>query len=408
VARAGGENMGAVIERRTLGVVSPLYMGRADPANPELRAPSVKGALRFWYRALYPDDGPQAEARIFGGVKSGQGQSSFLLRVSGDQRTGHSSYRLWGQAVAYLGRGLGHSKGETARDFIVPGGHIDLTFVFRPTAAEDQARLDRNKVFAALEALTLFGGLGARSRRGFGSVVAADSLPGTVEELMGQIKRLFGGLAGLGERSAATLWHTALSRETRVLVGASPAKWEEALGQAGQWLNNFRSFKQLKRFKDDHDVIWAAMPPDATRPVGQVRIGPRRVAFGLPHNYFFSHKTHPQYNIAAIDAILPSGAGNQRAVELTRRASPLFIHLHLLRGGGVVPVFTFMPATFLPAGARLRLKVGAQYRGLPRLPDRTGEAGLPGQSDDPLSIFEPVREFLQYLLQNGAKEVAVR
>jgi CRISPR-associated protein Cmr1 len=400
--------MGAVIERRTLRVVSPLYMGSADPGKPELRAPSVKGALRFWYRALYPDDGPQAEARVFGGVKTGQGQSSFLLRVSGDQQTDRSFRGRWSPSVAYLGRGLGLSGGEKERCFIVPGGGIELTFVFRPAGADDQARLDRDKVSAALQALTLLGGLGARSRRGFGSVVAADSLPGTVDELTGQIKNLFGGLAGLGGRSAATLWHTALSRETRVLVGAPRSKWDEALGQAGQWLNDFRSYRRLKRFVTDHDIIWAAMPRDGTRPVGQVPVGPRRVAFGLPHNYFFSGRKHPQYNIAAIDAVLPPGAGNQRAVELTRRASPLFIHLHLLRSGAVVPVFTFMPATFLPAGARLRLQVGAQYRDMPKLPPKTSEGALPGNPDDPLSILEPVQGFLRYLLQNGAQEVAVR
>ena len=35
-------------------IVTPLFLGGADPNKAELRAPSIKGALRFWWRALNP------------------------------------------------------------------------------------------------------------------------------------------------------------------------------------------------------------------------------------------------------------------------------------------------------------------------------------------------------------------
>ncbi|MBA4369031.1 MAG: type III-B CRISPR module RAMP protein Cmr1, partial [Desulfobacterium sp.] len=37
-------------------IVTPMFLGGSDPKKAELRAPSVKGALRFWWRALYGSD----------------------------------------------------------------------------------------------------------------------------------------------------------------------------------------------------------------------------------------------------------------------------------------------------------------------------------------------------------------
>lgn len=37
----------------TLKVLTPMFMGGADPEGaPELRAASIRGAMRFWFRAI--------------------------------------------------------------------------------------------------------------------------------------------------------------------------------------------------------------------------------------------------------------------------------------------------------------------------------------------------------------------
>lgn len=36
-------------------VVTPAFLGGADPSCAELRPPSIKAALRFWYRAVDPE-----------------------------------------------------------------------------------------------------------------------------------------------------------------------------------------------------------------------------------------------------------------------------------------------------------------------------------------------------------------
>ena len=34
-------------------IITPLFMGGANPQQVELRVPSLKGVIRFWWRALY-------------------------------------------------------------------------------------------------------------------------------------------------------------------------------------------------------------------------------------------------------------------------------------------------------------------------------------------------------------------
>src|SRR5205823_1602619 len=62
-----------------LSAVTPLFIGGAEPNDrAELRPASIKGLLRYWYRAL---DGSYAanESRYFGSTDAGQ--AGCLLRI---------------------------------------------------------------------------------------------------------------------------------------------------------------------------------------------------------------------------------------------------------------------------------------------------------------------------------------
>ncbi|MCP4402916.1 MAG: type III-B CRISPR module RAMP protein Cmr1 [bacterium] len=67
-----------------LETVTPLFMAGADGRTPELRTPSFKGMLRFWWRAMRADDNIQhlaeQEAKLFGGTGKDQGRSKMVLR----------------------------------------------------------------------------------------------------------------------------------------------------------------------------------------------------------------------------------------------------------------------------------------------------------------------------------------
>ena len=65
--------------------VTPLFLFGADGQTPELRPPSIKGTLRFWWRTMYGEfkqnDLMEKEADIFGGIGKGKGKSKFSVRV---------------------------------------------------------------------------------------------------------------------------------------------------------------------------------------------------------------------------------------------------------------------------------------------------------------------------------------
>ncbi|MCB9282947.1 MAG: type III-B CRISPR module RAMP protein Cmr1 [Lewinellaceae bacterium] len=64
----------------TCKVITPMFLAGADGKTPELRAPSIKGAMRFWWRAcnghLPLGDMKRKEQELFGGVGNGGAKRS--------------------------------------------------------------------------------------------------------------------------------------------------------------------------------------------------------------------------------------------------------------------------------------------------------------------------------------------
>ena len=77
----GEENMEMLTV--TLKTVTPLFLAGADGRTPELRAPSIKGMMRFWWRAmkvLSIEELRKEEGDLFGSSDEGGG-SKFALSV---------------------------------------------------------------------------------------------------------------------------------------------------------------------------------------------------------------------------------------------------------------------------------------------------------------------------------------
>jgi len=164
-----------------LEAVTPLWIGGAD-ARAELRAPSVRGCLRFWFRALAGGllggalkDVCEAEAAVFGNTTRA---SSVAVRMFGSPRTSPTvagdpeqlpglSYMFW-------------SVFQQKRDAIVPGERFGMRLQLRPFPFEAVEvagrRVEMADSFelaaAALWLLLRLGGVGARARRGAGGIRA--------------------------------------------------------------------------------------------------------------------------------------------------------------------------------------------------------------------------------------------
>ena len=373
-------------------VVTPLFSAGADPQDPELRAPSVKGVLRYWWRALAwsrcggdLDAIRRQEDRLFGSAAGSRSRVSMHLILSSkldEKKAGvgqvldvPDTKRVVGEGARYLGYGAmeafaSSKKNTKAGELTRACLRAPLDFVVR-MRGRDLTEADAASLRNALIALGTLGGLGARSRKGYGSTVLQSlrvdgvdrwSAPQTVGALRGVI-------AGLprGDDKRALPEFTALSLRTRhVLVSSSKKEPLDLLDLVGRELVRFRSWGRKekvlggpseRRFRDDHDLMKRV--GQGVRPEKH----PDRIAFGLPHNY----GKKPREQVGPHDR------------DLDRRASPLFIHLHVC-GGAPVAVLSFLPARFLPEG-RSDVSVGGHV--------------VPQRLED--ELYRPVHDFLDRL-----------
>jgi CRISPR-associated protein Cmr1 len=343
------KNILKLIYEVKLKVMTPLFLGNAqleDVKNErindipsELRPPSLKGVLRFWHRAVGQDN-LQTEAEYFG---STTGQSSFLLQVKNLPKIHLNKEEHWKTELGYLGYGpIIAVKKESeikrkllSRQYIEPGEDLVFRLVFRP----DITPKVRTAVERSFRMLSLFGGLGSRSRRGFGSVVCKDMLFENIEALSQRIKSEFEQSSPLMDEK--DLSYTAISTQTKVLLMEGNFSWEETLQKIGGLLLKFRSFRtkppESKWPRNDHDLIFDFLTQNT------ITEAPARSVYGLPHNYYFSS--------CKLNAVVE---GNND--QFIRRASPLFIHIHQLRTGRYIIVISFFPAQFLRKGISLNVK----------------------------------------------------
>ena len=184
-----------------LQVTTPLFDGGADPdgtagfrpaAEGGVRAASIRGAMRFWFRALAGSAVnldlrllAQVERSVFGGIADQHGTgdaavpSPLILRLPDaprqviDDRFLEHGERA---GLRYL-LGLGLMRPRTGgadllRPYVQPGQEFTLRIGFRhgKGAAPETTEAIEVLAFASLWLLCTYGGLGARTRRGLGGL----------------------------------------------------------------------------------------------------------------------------------------------------------------------------------------------------------------------------------------------
>lgn len=132
--------------------VTPMFLAGYDSVTPELRPPSIKGMMRFWWRALNGHLGidklMKLEGEIFGAADKNIGKSKFNIQVS-NNRLANDEYYV-----------LPHKKTFRSKGFS-PGQQFSIGLSCYDNIGEYSD---------ILKISLLLGGLGKRSRRGFGSI----------------------------------------------------------------------------------------------------------------------------------------------------------------------------------------------------------------------------------------------
>ncbi|WP_321338135.1 type III-B CRISPR module RAMP protein Cmr1 [uncultured Cohaesibacter sp.] len=409
----------------TFEIVTPMFLGDANQNATRIRESSIKGALAFWWRALNyaryvkNDDHSQAlkemqkeEQLLFGGPK---GQGAFLLRVvpsnlkTWPEEISKKNTKLYedknkdnlvGPGARYLGYGLIGAVGAKAamledRSCFQEKQTFSVEFIFKSKGSIPS-------ILQALKLFGLFGGLGSRVRRGWGSVALISIVlpkqdktlwkgPTNKTEYLEEIKNLLNEIGNFP--SGTTFPLTAFSHQSRIWVGnkrchhsrgnegnletsQSTAVWQNplvALDWLGRAFLNYRSWGQSgfvgtesdvkqrvqKQFKADHN--WFYNTDD------EQSIVPQRSVFGIPHNYFKYFKDNKDWK-----GSVTSNCGSK---VLDRRASPMFFHIHKIENNYIAVVSLF-PTKFLPGKIVARRSTGATtYSGA----QRDGDADLMDQ-----------------------------
>lgn len=350
----------------TLEVVSPLFIGGADPRSSDVaregvRPPSLRGALRFWFRALLAADDRESlsgrESELFGSASRPSAVVTRVRPLSEVRSESWEKLRAQGGSsrpagspgsgrprapfpaaggLGYLGDvALRRTRVAPERTAISPGARYRLELRWRGREADGKAC---QFLAASLWLLTHLGSLGARANRGFGALQAEVERPGFLkdalvtftpavsasssEELAEELRTAAGSLRSLRVGRMAVREYPNLSVcEVRVAEPIFPG-WPEALEWIGSLYRAHRTGLQRNR----------------------------RLPFGLP---------------------IPMRGGQALTVDgLTRRTSPLRFRLVKLASGSYAIVVLLFKDRLFP-------KTPADHRVLEAFLQRVGGHAVP-------------------------------
>lgn len=357
----------------TLEIVTPLFLGGANPrGEPELRASSFRGVLRFWLRALLggvlgndTEKIFEHESKVFGSTEHA---SPVIVRVGHRQptKTNYSQLTQNKTGLAYLLFSARRTRSEPERRAIEPKQQFDLTCQLHSSV---QNLLPLEAAYASLWLLTHLGGVGSRSRRGAGNLqvqkVLSNDLTAALPSLQIQAKtpqelqsEIAEGLKGLRQWAAK-----AFNGSLQTLFGKQPdfdilhpqfckiwvvsktfRTWDDALNEFGSAMQQFRRCRE-----PDYSNVKAVIQ-------GRKQLQPvKRAAFGLPIVFYYRS--------------LGGTGGILEGSEHDRRASPLIVRVIKLADGGYALVLLRFIAPLLPAGEQMKLRQGNRELSRAQLPD---------------------------------------
>lgn len=223
-------------------IVTPLFAGGADGIQAELRAAALKGLMRFWWRALYGSDNiekmKENEAKIFGDtdrksdVKISLENTKNLQPVKtgikkGTMFTAESKGRKFTLSITeYLAYGLyEYQKGK---------GNVFIREHFKPTSDTSLSLIlscslnYKEQIINTLKALYMFGGLGAKSRNGFGNISIKDK--GKNKEFSDDNPEKFFLKKVTGQKRND---FSSFSQDAKLFLFQEQNSWDMALSDAG-------------------------------------------------------------------------------------------------------------------------------------------------------------------------------
>lgn len=229
--------------------ITPMFLAGAEQGKAELRAASIKGLLRFWWRALQAESGldelRKKESRIFGSSDEGVGGAKFTIRATQPDKQPLPEYKNPGRndPVGYHLYSVFMQR-DKKRPYFPEGSKFKIILTSRD---ENVLKI----ASASLWALLYLGGIGTRARRGAGNMVVINlegekelfsdteldfiSKGSNAEEIAEWLKNNFESAKKI-VNNGKTMFISEYSNLSfsRFVIANEPFKtWKEALGATG-------------------------------------------------------------------------------------------------------------------------------------------------------------------------------
>jgi CRISPR-associated protein Cmr1 len=258
----------------TCETITPMFLSGADGQTPELRAPSIKGALRFWWRAmnghLPTKEGDQwdylplkeAEQKIFGGSGMGENnnkidaqKSAFGIRISDFPENNYRASNEYKDKpglryLFYLIVPDKNGRVMSENDFAIKNNTVfDIIL-----SSDDESIL--LKACASFWLLTYFGGLGSRARRGGGNFTITDiedeheiltnklSMKpenNSIDFLKAGFKNVVNIIRGNANLNNICVAYSTLVYDRIFVSKNSKETWKDALNEIGDIMRDYRT-----------------------------------------------------------------------------------------------------------------------------------------------------------------------
>lgn len=267
---------------REYKLITPLFGGGVEPGEADpvtvVRATEIRGHLRFWWRATRGgqfngclEKMKAAEDVLWGAASTKELNGQALVQVTIESLSKPESFKpidRGGQPAPHIG----HPKSRhsyAAFPLNEKKGQVQTNISFRLTLRYPKQGSVAEDVQAALWAWETFGGIGGRTRRGFGALARRNEseLPS-----MAEVQRTL--LEQITDIVATGTWHPEVSHLSAdplslvFVVSAKDRQWATRLAHH----NNDKPLamwdlliQRLRDFRQDRPLVGIGSPPGRTR-----------------------------------------------------------------------------------------------------------------------------------------------
>lgn len=351
---------GTAAETYEIRVVTPLFGGGFEPGENDasmlIRPTSIRGHLRFWWRAIRgaafgsAAEMRKAENAIWGATDKASpisvcvqmtrnGNSQPCAEFPANKnfpafRSNHPGYVLF----PFQGKKSQGAITENPRSGTVEIQFTLKVFVRSESVSVDSRRYDLAvELEAAIWAWVNFGGIGARTRRGCGTLFCEQLAPPNADGIAAWFKEKLDRY-GIVESSPPKDWPTLPSK---LLFQPKPA---DPLSAWASSISPLREFRQGKIGRNEgpgrsfwpepdaiRNITGSTLPEHQTPFPGPLNVAFPRAEFGLP--IIFKFKNDREGQDPKQTELLPVVNGEKK----TRMGSPLILKPLVLQDGKAVP-----------------------------------------------------------------------